>query len=67
MSEPVPGIHAEPDKDNLRYFHVTIDGPKDVSMHLSSLGSYAQFSQVAQSRSRVRESVFRLEVMLKVV
>lgn len=30
MSEPVPGIQAQPDKDNLRYFHVHIDGPKDV-------------------------------------
>ena len=37
MSEPVPGINAQPDKDNLRYFHVTIDGPKDVSQIYSRI------------------------------
>jgi len=29
VSEPVPGITAQPDEHNGRYFHVTIDGPKD--------------------------------------
>lgn len=27
VSDPVPGITAVPSDDNLRYFHVTIDGP----------------------------------------
>ncbi|ODQ64347.1 ubiquitin-conjugating enzyme [Nadsonia fulvescens var. elongata DSM 6958] len=27
VSDPVPGINAEPHDDNLRYFNVTIDGP----------------------------------------
>lgn len=27
VSDPVPGINAYPQEDNLRYFHVTIDGP----------------------------------------
>jgi ubiquitin-conjugating enzyme E2 N len=27
VSEPVPGITAEPHEDNLRYFDVTIEGP----------------------------------------
>jgi len=30
MAEPVPGIKATVDEQNTRYFHVTIDGPKDV-------------------------------------
>nr|CAB3267448.1 ubiquitin-conjugating enzyme E2 35-like [Phallusia mammillata] len=29
VSEPVPGIQAIPDDNNLRLFHVVIDGPKD--------------------------------------
>lgn len=29
ISEPVAGISALPDEANARYFHVTIDGPKD--------------------------------------
>ncbi|CAK8675580.1 ubiquitin-conjugating enzyme E2 N-like [Clavelina lepadiformis] len=29
LSEPVQGISATPDENNLRYFHVTINGPKD--------------------------------------
>jgi len=29
VSEPVPGITAVPDEHNGRYFHVTIEGPKD--------------------------------------
>ena len=29
VSEPVPGITAEPFKDNLRHFDITISGPKD--------------------------------------
>lgn len=28
VSEPVPGITAEPHEDNLRYFKVTIEGPQ---------------------------------------
>lgn len=28
-SEPVAGITATPDEQNARYFHVTIDGPKE--------------------------------------
>ncbi|KAI0983563.1 hypothetical protein GJ496_000887 [Pomphorhynchus laevis] len=27
IDDPVEGIIARPDEDNLRYFHVTIDGP----------------------------------------
>lgn len=27
VSDPVPGITATPSEDNLRYFHVTIEGP----------------------------------------
>ncbi len=30
-SEPVPGIQAIPDEANARYFHVSVDGPEDVS------------------------------------
>lgn len=30
MSEPVQGIHAVPDENNARYFHVVVAGPKDV-------------------------------------
>ena len=30
MKEPVPGISAIPDEQNARYFHVHVDGPKDV-------------------------------------
>lgn len=29
MAEPVPGIVAEPDEGNARYFHVVIAGPQD--------------------------------------
>ncbi|CDH13055.1 Ubiquitin-conjugating enzyme E2 13 [Zygosaccharomyces bailii ISA1307] len=29
VSDPVPGISAEPHEDNLRYFAVTIEGPKE--------------------------------------
>uniref|UniRef100_A0A674EXJ0 Ubiquitin conjugating enzyme E2 N n=1 Tax=Salmo trutta TaxID=8032 RepID=A0A674EXJ0_SALTR len=29
MAEPVPGIKAEPDEGNARYFHVVIAGPQD--------------------------------------
>ncbi|PIO10411.1 hypothetical protein AB205_0060440, partial [Aquarana catesbeiana] len=29
MAEPVPGIKAEPDDSNARYFHVVIAGPQD--------------------------------------
>uniref|UniRef100_A0AAQ5Z855 UBC core domain-containing protein n=1 Tax=Amphiprion ocellaris TaxID=80972 RepID=A0AAQ5Z855_AMPOC len=29
MLEPVPGIKAEPDEGNARYFHVVIAGPQD--------------------------------------
>ncbi|KAM9375569.1 ubiquitin-conjugating enzyme E2Na isoform 1-T2 [Pholidichthys leucotaenia] len=29
FQEPVPGIEAEPDENNGRYFHVKIAGPKD--------------------------------------
>ena len=32
MKEPVPGIIAIPDEQNARYFHVQVDGPKDVSL-----------------------------------
>ncbi|CAG9465354.1 unnamed protein product [Pedinophyceae sp. YPF-701] len=28
MSEPVPGIEAAPSEDNLRYFNVMVEGPK---------------------------------------
>uniref|UniRef100_A0A8C5Y914 UBC core domain-containing protein n=1 Tax=Microcebus murinus TaxID=30608 RepID=A0A8C5Y914_MICMU len=28
-AEPVPGIKAEPDESNARYFHVVIAGPQD--------------------------------------
>lgn len=30
MAEPVQGIGAVPDEGNARYFHVVVDGPKDV-------------------------------------
>ena len=30
MAEPVPGIQAVPDEHNARYFHVIVDGPRDV-------------------------------------
>ena len=33
-SEPVPGISALPDENNGRYFHVTVAGPEDVSLHV---------------------------------
>ena len=33
MAEPVPGIHAEPDINNSRYFHVKVAGPEDVRMN----------------------------------
>uniref|UniRef100_A0A8V5G4E5 UBC core domain-containing protein n=1 Tax=Melopsittacus undulatus TaxID=13146 RepID=A0A8V5G4E5_MELUD len=29
LAEPVPGIKAEPDESNARYFHVVIAGPQD--------------------------------------
>nr|XP_035156698.1 ubiquitin-conjugating enzyme E2 N-like [Callithrix jacchus] len=29
LAEPVPGIKAEPDKSNARYFHVVVAGPQD--------------------------------------
>lgn len=29
ISDPVPGITAVPHEDNLRYFQVTIQGPKE--------------------------------------
>lgn len=29
IAEPVPGIKAEPDECNARYFHVVIAGPQD--------------------------------------
>uniref|UniRef100_A0A667YYN7 UBC core domain-containing protein n=1 Tax=Myripristis murdjan TaxID=586833 RepID=A0A667YYN7_9TELE len=29
VAEPVPGIRAEPDEANARYFHVVIAGPQD--------------------------------------
>lgn len=29
LAEPVPGIKAEPDEGNARYFHVVIAGPQD--------------------------------------
>ena len=29
LAEPVPGINAEPDEGNARYFHVVIAGPQD--------------------------------------
>ncbi len=29
LAEPVPGIRAEPDEGNARYFHVVIAGPQD--------------------------------------
>lgn len=29
LAEPVPGIKAEPDEANARYFHVVISGPQD--------------------------------------
>ena len=29
IAEPVPGIQAEPDEGNARYFHVVICGPQD--------------------------------------
>lgn len=29
IAEPVPGIRAEPDESNARYFHVVIAGPQD--------------------------------------
>lgn len=29
LAEPVPGIKAEPDEANARYFHVVIAGPQD--------------------------------------
>ena len=32
MQEPVPGITACPDEHNARYFHVSVHGPKDVSV-----------------------------------
>lgn len=30
MAEPVPGIQAVPDEQNARYFHVVVEGPRDV-------------------------------------
>ena len=30
MAEPVPGITADADDNNARYFHVKVAGPKDV-------------------------------------
>ena len=30
MAEPVPGIQAIPDEHNARYFHVVVEGPRDV-------------------------------------
>ena len=33
MQEPVPGIHAEPDEQNARYFHVVVAGPEEVSYY----------------------------------
>ncbi|KAI5946157.1 Ubiquitin-conjugating enzyme E2 N [Manis javanica] len=29
LEEPIPGIKAEPDESNTRYFHVTMAGPPD--------------------------------------
>ncbi|VVC29980.1 Ubiquitin-conjugating enzyme E2,Ubiquitin-conjugating enzyme/RWD-like,Ubiquitin-conjugating enzyme [Cinara cedri] len=29
LQEPVPGISAEPDEGNARYFHVKVTGPED--------------------------------------
>jgi len=29
IAEPVPGIKCQADEMNMRYFHVSIDGPKD--------------------------------------
>lgn len=29
MQDPVPGIHAEPDEQNARYFHVVVAGPEE--------------------------------------
>ncbi|XP_002721463.1 ubiquitin-conjugating enzyme E2 N-like [Oryctolagus cuniculus] len=29
LAEPIPGIKAEPDESNVRYFHVVIAGPQD--------------------------------------
>jgi len=29
LAEPVPGIKCKADEMNMRYFHVSIDGPKD--------------------------------------
>ncbi|CAH1725297.1 ubiquitin-conjugating enzyme E2 N [Aphis gossypii] len=29
MQEPVPGISAQPDEGNARYFHVKVTGPED--------------------------------------
>lgn len=36
-AEPVPGIDATPDESNARYFHVVVDGPKDVSFYILGL------------------------------
>lgn len=30
MAEPVTGITAIPDESNARYFHVKVEGPKEV-------------------------------------
>ena len=34
MAEPVPGITAQPDEKNARYFHVLVAGPSEVGMIL---------------------------------
>lgn len=32
--EPVPGISADPDDSNARYFHVIVQGPSDVCIFI---------------------------------
>ncbi|KAJ8780398.1 hypothetical protein J1605_011662 [Eschrichtius robustus] len=36
LAEPVPGIKAEPDVSNARYFHVVIAGPQICTVLLST-------------------------------
>lgn len=48
LAEPVPGIKAEPDESNARYFHVVIAGPQDSPLREGLLNLNYSFQKNTQ-------------------
>ena len=62
MADPAPGITAEPHKDNLRYFDVTIKSPNGSPFQSTSLLLYGV--RDGRTLTDYVDGVFRLELFL---